>query len=119
MSISMTNLINIYINVDSRLFMCFSLCVLILYMWTAFCVSAIALILTGYFGNDTTAVLYLTIALGVTGFSLSGYCVNHIDIAPRFAGVLMGITNMAGTIPGFVGPQVAKALTPNVSKPHK
>ena len=28
---------------------------------------------------------------------------NHLDIAPRYADVLMGITNTAGTIPGIIG----------------
>ncbi|MGE0624126.1 MAG: ACS family MFS transporter [Pseudomonadales bacterium] len=37
-------------------------------------------------------------AAGVGGFN-----VNHMDIAPRHAGTLMGITNTAGTIPGIVG----------------
>jgi len=29
--------------------------------------------------------------------------VNHMDIAPKYAGTLMGITNTAGTIPGIIG----------------
>ncbi|MEM8496395.1 MAG: ACS family MFS transporter [Pseudomonadota bacterium] len=37
-------------------------------------------------------------AAAVTG----GFSVNHMDIAPRHAGTLMGITNTAGTIPGIV-----------------
>ncbi len=32
-----------------------------------------------------------------------GFAVNHMDIAPRHAWTLMGITNTAGTIPGIVG----------------
>ena len=32
-----------------------------------------------------------------------GFAVNHMDIAPRHAGTLMGITNTAGTIPGIIG----------------
>ena len=41
-------------------------------------------------------------AAGVGGFS-----VNHMDIGPRYAGSLMGITNTAGTIPGIVGVYVS------------
>jgi len=33
----------------------------------------------------------------------------------RHAGVLFGITNTVGTIPGFVAPTIASLLTPNVS----
>lgn len=32
-----------------------------------------------------------------------GFAINHMDVAPRHAGTLMGITNTAGTIPGIVG----------------
>ena len=56
----------------------------------------------------------LTLAVGLGGLGLSGFNVNHLDIAPRYAGVLMGITNCAATIPGIVGPQVAKAITVQV-----
>jgi ACS family sodium-dependent inorganic phosphate cotransporter len=37
-------------------------------------------------------------AAGVGGFN-----VNHMDIGPKYAGSLMGITNTAGTIPGIIG----------------
>ena len=47
---------------------------------------------------------------------MAGFNINHIDIAPRFAGVLMGITNTIATIPGFVGPQVATAIALQVRR---
>ncbi len=34
---------------------------------------------------------------------IGGHSVNHMDIGPKYAGTLMGITNTAGTIPGIVG----------------
>ncbi|MDA8953560.1 hypothetical protein N9H90_07305 [Pseudomonadales bacterium] len=34
------------------------------------------------------------------------HSVNHMDIGPRHAGTLMGITNAAGTILGIVGVSV-------------
>ncbi len=42
-------------------------------------------------------------ALGTLALSWSGFLPNHLDIAPRYADVLMGITNTAGTVPGVVG----------------
>jgi nitrate/nitrite transporter NarK len=36
-----------------------------------------------------------------------GFGVNHLDIAPRYAGLLMGVSNTAGTIPGIVGVTVS------------
>lgn len=42
-------------------------------------------------------------AVGFVGLALSGYAVNHLDISPRLAGLLMGLSNTAATIPGIVG----------------
>ena len=47
------------------------------------------------------SVLLMCGALGALGFTWSGFLPNHLDIAPRYADVLMGITNTAGTIPGI------------------
>ena len=44
-----------------------------------------------------------------------GSNVNHLDIGAAHAGVLMGLTNMVGTIPGFVGPQIAKLIAATVN----
>ena len=38
--------------------------------------------------------------LGLAGFARGGFSVNHMDIAPRHAGVVMGISNTAGTVAG-------------------
>ena len=41
---------------------------------------------------------------------------NPIDIAPKYAGILMGISNSAATIAGIIAPQVAKGIaSSNVS----
>ncbi len=77
--------------------------------------SATFLLLCGYFGTTTATTLPLIIlAVGCAGFNFGGWSVNHLDIAPRHAGVLMGITNLAATIPGFLGPQLAKAIAVTV-----
>jgi ACS family sodium-dependent inorganic phosphate cotransporter len=43
----------------------------------------------------------------LAAFVTGGFAVNHMDIAPRYAGTLMGITNTAGTIPGIIGVYVS------------
>jgi len=51
--------------------------------------------------RSVTAGLTATSAiLGLAGFARGGFSVNHMDIAPRHAGVVMGISNTAGTIAG-------------------
>ncbi len=49
------------------------------------------------------ASIFIACALGLAAFSLAGYGVNHLDIGPRYAGMLLGFSNTAGTIPGIVG----------------
>jgi ACS family sodium-dependent inorganic phosphate cotransporter len=43
-------------------------------------------------------------AVGLCGISAAAFIVNHIDIAPQYAGILMGITNTAATLPGIISP---------------
>uniref|UniRef100_A0A914UMH7 Sialin n=1 Tax=Plectus sambesii TaxID=2011161 RepID=A0A914UMH7_9BILA len=59
------------------------------------------------------AVALITIGQGLSGFQVAGFLINHMDIAPRFAGTLFGLTNTIATIPGMVAPIVASAMTPN------
>ncbi|XP_029451481.1 sialin [Rhinatrema bivittatum] len=73
---------------------------------------AVFLVAAGYTGcNYVLAVTFLTISTTLGGFCLSGYNINHLDIAPSYAGILLGITNTFATIPGMVGPVIAKSLT--------
>lgn len=57
--------------------------------------------------SPTGAVLVMCGALGALGLTWAGYAPNHLEIAPRHADILMGITNTAGTLPGIVGVAVA------------
>ncbi|ESO96227.1 hypothetical protein LOTGIDRAFT_176626, partial [Lottia gigantea] len=49
----------------------------------------------------------MAIAISCCGFHNSGILVNPQDIAPKHAGSVFGIMNMAGAIPGFVGVYIA------------
>ncbi|KAL7675952.1 hypothetical protein ACOME3_002211 [Neoechinorhynchus agilis] len=57
------------------------------------------------------AITALTLALGFSGFAISGFNVNHLDIAPRYASLLMGISNSFGTIAGLLSPIVSQLMT--------
>eukprot|EP00041_Stephanoeca_diplocostata_P016949 m.336477 g.336477 ORF g.336477 m.336477 type:complete len:527 (-) comp20537_c0_seq2:120-1700(-) len=84
----------------------------------AFALGASCLALTGFSGKlfptqqRAAAVGFITVAQGGLGVAMGGFGVNHLDIGPRYSGVLMGITNTAATIPGFVGPIITAKLTP-------
>lgn len=49
------------------------------------------------------ALFTMCAALGIGGLCWAGFATNHLDIAPRHADILWGITNTAGTIPGIFG----------------
>ncbi|XP_071038090.1 sialin isoform X2 [Parasteatoda tepidariorum] len=49
-------------------------------------------------------IILLSLSFGLNGFIYSGFMVNHVDMSPRFAGTLFGITNGIATLPGFVAP---------------
>uniref|UniRef100_A0A8C9WII0 Solute carrier family 17 member 5 n=1 Tax=Scleropages formosus TaxID=113540 RepID=A0A8C9WII0_SCLFO len=73
---------------------------------------AVFLLATGYTGcNYILAVVFLTVSSSLGGLTASGFNINHLDIAPSYAGILLGITNSFATIPGMVGPVIARALT--------
>jgi ACS family sodium-dependent inorganic phosphate cotransporter-like MFS transporter 6/7/8 len=61
---------------------------------------AIFLVVVGCTRDRATAVIALIIAVGCSGFAISGFNVNHLDIAPRYASILMGISNGVGTFAG-------------------
>jgi len=48
----------------------------------------------------------MTLSFVFGAFGLAAFGVNHLDIGPKYAGILMGITNTAATIPGIFGPIV-------------
>ncbi|KAK7475888.1 hypothetical protein BaRGS_00032856 [Batillaria attramentaria] len=75
-------------------------------------IPAVLMVATGYTGcNHGLATVLLTLGVGLGGFTMAGYNVNHLDIAPNFAGPLLGITNCIATIPGFLGPTLVGLLT--------
>nr|XP_004660547.2 sialin isoform X2 [Jaculus jaculus] len=75
---------------------------------------AVFLVAAGFIGcNYSLAVAFLTISTTLGGFCSSGFSINHLDIAPSYASILLGITNTFATVPGMVGPIIAKSLTPD------
>ncbi|KAK7082633.1 hypothetical protein SK128_005066 [Halocaridina rubra] len=61
--------------------------------------------------NQVLAMVVLCISVGLNGAVYCGYMCSHQDLAPKFAGTLMGITNTAATIPGFTAPSVVGFIT--------
>ena len=66
----------------------------------------------------TTAIMMMTLGIGLNGFAESGFLINHLDIAPAFASVLLGITNTAGTMSGIISPTLTGFIVQHHVREH-
>ncbi len=93
------------------------------------------LLIVAFANSYTTAMAALILAVSFSGFAISGmfqlglknlslifidnlvllfflgYNVNHLDIAPRYASILMGLSNGIGTISGILCPLITECIT--------
>ena len=65
--------------------------------------SAVFLLLVRDAGDPLTAMGLMSGALALTACTWAGFTPNHLEIAPRYADVLLGLTNTFGTLPGIIG----------------
>ncbi|XP_039367957.1 sodium-dependent phosphate transport protein 3-like isoform X4 [Mauremys reevesii] len=73
---------------------------------------AVSLVAVSYVGCDyTAAVVFLTLSVTVISMCGAGFNINQIDIAPRYAGFLLGVTNTFGTVSGIIAPTAVGFLT--------
>ncbi len=71
---------------------------------------SVALFFVGQVESVWAAISIMAVGSALGAFVTGGFVVNHMDIAPRHAGTLMGITNTAGTIPGIIGVTVSGVI---------
>ncbi|XP_015436016.1 PREDICTED: putative inorganic phosphate cotransporter [Dufourea novaeangliae] len=75
---------------------------------------SIVLIVIMYIGCDRTAsTVLLILSIVLCGAIFVGHLCNQNDLAPNYAGILMGITNTPGTISAFIIPALVGALMEN------
>ncbi|EEB20071.1 sialin, putative [Pediculus humanus corporis] len=75
-----------------------------LFNCTAFLSQTVFMILAASLTTPAGIIACLSVAVGLGGFAWCGFGVNHLDIAPQHAGVLMGFSNTFGTLPGMLSP---------------
>jgi ACS family sodium-dependent inorganic phosphate cotransporter len=73
----------------------------------AFGLGALPLLAVPWATSPAAATALLTLSAASSALGLSAYGVNHLDVGPEYAGVLMGISNSIATIPGIVGVAIA------------
>lgn len=81
----------------------------------AFLAQTVFMMVAAYVSNPVGSVVSITVAVGCGAFAWSGFAVNHLDIAPQHASVLMGISNTFATIPGIMSPLIAGFIVKNKS----
>ena len=69
------------------------------------------MLLAGYSCSVITVVICITLAGITTSVAYPAYTVNMLDIAPQYAGVIMGIVNTIGTSAGFLSPMLVGFIT--------
>jgi MFS transporter, ACS family, solute carrier family 17 (sodium-dependent inorganic phosphate cotransporter), other len=79
----------------------------------AFLAQTVFMMLAAFLLSPVGSMFCITIAVGLGAFAWSGFAVNHLDIAPQYASILMGIGNTIATIPGIVSPLLTGFLVSN------
>ncbi|XP_030023987.2 putative inorganic phosphate cotransporter [Manduca sexta] len=75
------------------------------------------LILLAYLGPDHKNIAIATLigVLTMCGFTSAGFMVNHLDLSPHFAGVMLSLTNFAGSIGAVLTPVATSLILRNDS----
>jgi len=77
-----------------------------IFQTVAFGGAGVFLLLLAHTESQALTVLCITLGLGSLACFSSGMGINHLDIGPKYAGVLVGLTNTAATIPGILAPMI-------------
>ncbi|KAK4310985.1 hypothetical protein Pmani_017479 [Petrolisthes manimaculis] len=63
--------------------------------------------------NTALAMFVLCVSVGISGSANCGFMCSHQDIAPNFAGTLLGLTNTLGSFAGILAPIITGNITEN------
>ncbi|UJR34335.1 hypothetical protein I4U23_021738 [Adineta vaga] len=78
---------------------------------TGYIIEGTCLLVMCHVTNPYLGIGLLTVGVGSSGLMVSGWHLNHQDLAPRYASVLAGFTAVIGTSAGILSPIVAGLLT--------
>ncbi|KMY94944.1 putative inorganic phosphate cotransporter isoform X1 [Drosophila simulans] len=81
----------------------------------------VTLVGLGYVNPDQSelAVVLLCFTVGMNGATYLGFNMNHIDLSPNFAGILMGITNGVANIMSIIAPLIVGFIVTNEHDPEQ
>lgn len=81
-------------------------------MWGA----AIGLVGLGYLEDTTMSITLYVVIVAIGCTTNAGFNINHMDLSPNYAGVLMGITNTAASSGGIIAPLLVGFIIDDVVK---
>lgn len=81
-----------------------------------FGMEAFFFLVVAFSDDQLVSIMALTFGVACSGFAISGFNVNHLDIAPQYASILMGLSNGIGTMAGFILPPVVDYITSDHNK---
>ncbi|CAH0392904.1 unnamed protein product [Bemisia tabaci] len=84
-----------------------------LYTATGFISQTIFMFAASHLTHPAAVILCLVLGCGLGALALTCYSVNHLDIAPQHASLLMGLSNTVATLPGIMSPIVAGYIVQN------
>lgn len=80
---------------------------------------AICLIILGNINNNIySAIILLTVGVGLNAAINSGYIMNHVDISPNFAGPIMGVCHGIGNTLSIIGPMFVGYIVYDIVSLH-
>uniref|UniRef100_A0A182K0B9 Sialin n=1 Tax=Anopheles christyi TaxID=43041 RepID=A0A182K0B9_9DIPT len=82
----------------------------------AFLAQTVFMLVGAFILRPAPTLTCITIAVGCGAFAWCGFAVNHLDLSPKSAGVLMGISNTFSTVAGIVTPIVSGQITASGSE---
>lgn len=62
------------------------------------------LLLAAFFVDTTWIIVCITLSVGLGSFSISGYYVTPLDMAPQFSSIIIGLCNTFATLTGLISP---------------
>ena len=65
--------------------------------------------------EPTASLVLLTIGIGASGLTTSGWQINHLDLAPRFCGLLVGMSGTCGALASLICLLVADLVPADLS----
>ncbi|CAB3260988.1 unnamed protein product [Arctia plantaginis] len=82
-------------------------------------VSGIFLLAFSFMSSTLPAVILLIVSLGMHSGIHAGFVVNIIDLAPNFAGSIMSLSNMLGSLTTLLIPVVVSNIVTDVTNPQQ